>query len=138
MTCLNKLEGGSPMVIGSRHLPSSSFKVREGPLRQVCGEIFRRFAQLSLDLRVSDITCGLKGLEREAATDIFSRSKIDRWGYDVEIIFLARKLKYAIEEVPVDWYHSFDSKVRVGIDGLRTFTEMCRVYYYYITKQYEA
>jgi len=87
-------------------------------------------------LRVSDITCGLKGLEKEAATDIFSRSKIDRWGYDVEIIFLARKLKYAIEEVPVDWYHSFDSKVRLGIDGLRTFTEVCRVYYYYMTKQY--
>ncbi|MBW1859267.1 MAG: glycosyltransferase [Deltaproteobacteria bacterium] len=135
-TCLNKLESGAPVVIGSRHLPSSSFKVREGPLRQVCGEVFRRFAQLSLGLRVSDITCGLKGLEKEAATDIFSRSKIDRWGYDVEIIFLARKLKYAIEEVPVDWYHSFDSKVRLGIDGLRTFTEVCRVYYYYMTKQY--
>jgi len=40
-TCLNKLESGAPVVIGSRHLPSSSFKVREGPLRQVCGEVFR-------------------------------------------------------------------------------------------------
>jgi dolichyl-phosphate beta-glucosyltransferase len=137
-TCLNKLESGSPVVIGSRHLPSSSFMVREGPFRQVCGEVFRRFAQLGLGLKVSDITCGLKGFEREVATDIFSRSRIDRWGYDVEIIFLARKLRYAIEEVPVDWYHSFDSKVRVGIDAIRTFTEMCRVYYYYIAKHYEV
>lgn len=135
-TCLRRLEGGAPMVIGSRHLPSSSFIVREGPMRQVCGEVFRRLAQLGLALKVSDITCGLKGLERKAAHDLFSRSKIDRWGYDAEIIFLARKLQYAIEEVPVDWQHSFDSKVSVGIDALRTLTEMCRVHYYYVTKQY--
>jgi glycosyltransferase involved in cell wall biosynthesis len=134
--CLRKLEGGAPMVIGSRHLPSSSFKVREGPLRQVCGEVFRRLARLGLGLKVSDITCGLKGLERKTAYALFSRSKIDRWGYDAEIIFLARKLQYTIEEVPVDWYHSFDSKVSLGIDALRTFTEMCRVRYYYLTKQY--
>jgi glycosyltransferase involved in cell wall biosynthesis len=135
--CLSRLEAGTPVVIGSRHLLSSSFKVREGPLRQVLGEIFRIFARLSLGLRVSDITCGLKGVERKAGTDIFSRSKIDRWGYDAEIIFLAQKLGYAIEEIPVDWYHSFDSKVHVGIDALRTFTEICRVYYYYMSKHYE-
>jgi dolichyl-phosphate beta-glucosyltransferase len=136
-TCLKQLEAGTPMVIGSRHLPESSFKVREAPLRQFLGEIFRKFAQLSLGLRVSDITCGLKGFEEKAAFDIFSRSKINRWGYDAEIIFLGQKLGHKIEEFPVDWHHSFDSKVNVGIDSLRTFTEICRVYYYYLSKQYK-
>lgn len=136
-SCLKQLEVGAPVVIGSRHLPESSFRVRESFLRQFLGEIFRRFAKLSLGLRVSDITCGLKGLERSAALDIFSRSKIKRWGYDAEIIFLAQKLGHAIIEVPVDWYHSFDSKVRVGIDSLRTVEEICGVYYYYLTKQYK-
>jgi glycosyltransferase involved in cell wall biosynthesis len=136
-TCLSKLEAGSPVVIGSRHLRSSCFKVREGPLRQVLGETFRIFARLSLGLRVSDITCGFKGVERGAGADIFSRSKIDRWGYDAEIIFLAQKLGYAIEEIPVDWCHSFDSKVRVGIDVVRTFTEICQVYYHYMSRHYE-
>jgi glycosyltransferase involved in cell wall biosynthesis len=136
--CLRKLEGGSPFVIGSRHLPSSSLKVREGPFRQFCGEVFRRLAQLGLGLKVSDITCGLKGLERNAAHALFSRSKINRWGYDAEIIFLARKLQYSIEEVPVDWYHSSDSRVNVGIDAFRTLTEICRVHYYYLTKQYRV
>lgn len=135
--CLSKLEAGFPFVIGSRHLPSSSFKVREGPLRQACGQVFRRLAQVGLGLNVSDITCGMKGLERNAARALFSRSKIDRWGYDAEIIFLAQKLHCAIEEIPVDWYHSFDSKVSVGIDAFRTFVEMCRVHYYYVTKQYK-
>jgi hypothetical protein len=118
-------------------LPSSSFKVREGPLRQFCGEVFRRLAQVGLGLKVSDITCGLKGLQRDAALALFSRSKIDRWGYDAEIMFLAGKLHYAIEEIPVDWYHSFDSKVSVGIDAFRTFVEMYRVRYYYVTGQYK-
>ena len=136
-TCLKKLEAGAPVVIASRHLPESSLKVRESFLRQLLGEVFRRFARLSLGLRVSDVTCGLKGLERKAARDIFSRSKIDRWGYDAEIIFLAQKLGHKIEEFPVDWHHSFDSKVNVGIDSLRTFTEICRVYYYYRSKQYK-
>ena len=136
-TCLRKLQSGSPIVIGSRHLPSSSFKVREGPLRQAFGEVFRRLAQVGLGLRVSDVTCGMKGLERNTARALFSRSKIDRWGYDAELIFLAQKLHYVIDEIPVDWYHSFDSKVCVAIDAFRTFTEICRVHYYYMTKQYK-
>ena len=126
------------MVIGSRHLPESAFGVREGPWRQYMGEVFRRLAQLSLGLRVSDITCGFKGFEREAAVDVFSRAKVDGWGYDAEIIFLAQKLGYTVGEVPVIWYHSFDSKVNVGLDAVRTLTEMAQVYYYYIGKHYKC
>jgi len=135
-TCLKRLERGIPMVIGSRHLSESSFKVREGPLRQFLGETFRKFAKLSLGLRVSDITCGLKGFEKEAAFDIFSRSRIDQWGYDAEIIFLAQKLGYDIEEIPVDWYHSFDSKVKVGPASARTLIEILQIYYYYFANHY--
>ncbi|MCK4390728.1 MAG: glycosyltransferase [Desulfobacterales bacterium] len=135
--CLKRLEAGRPIVIGSRHLPGSSFKVREDPLRQFLGEIFRRFSRLSLSLKVSDITCGLKGFHKKAAVDIFSRSKIDRWGYDAEIIFLAQKLGYRIAEIPVDWYHSFDSKVRVGIASIKTLTEMFQISYYHLTDSYD-
>nr|HID58946.1 glycosyltransferase family 2 protein [Desulfobacterales bacterium] len=134
--CLKHLEASTPVVIGSRHLPGSSFKVRENPLREFLGEVFRRFAKLVLGLRVSDITCGLKGFERKAAFDIFSRSRIERWGYDAEIIFLAQKLGYTIREIPVDWYHSFDSKVRVSRDSIGTLIEIFRVYYYYFANYY--
>lgn len=135
-TCLEQLHAGTPVVIGSRHLPESSFKIREGVLRQFLGEIFRRFVRRCLDLRVSDITCGLKGFERRAAREIFSRSKIDRWGYDAEILFLARRLGYGITEVPVEWYHSFDSKVKVGAASARTLVELLQIAYYHATKRY--
>lgn len=134
--CLKQLEGGIPIVIGSRHLQESSLMVREHPLRQFLGEVFRRGTKLSLGLRVSDITCGLKGFERQAAFDIFSRSKIQRWGYDVEIIFLAQKLGYKIGEIPVDWYHSFDSKVRVDSDCVKTLAEIFRIHYYHLMNSY--
>lgn len=137
-TCLKELESGNSMVIGSRHLPDSTFKIREKPLRQFLGEIFRRFAQISLDLRVSDITCGLKGFSRKAAFNIFSRSRIDRWGYDAEVVSLAQRLGYDIKEVPVVWYHSFDSKVNVGIDSLSTLLEIFRIRHYFARKLYNC
>ena len=137
-TCLKALESGNSMVIGSRHLPGSIFKIREKPLRQFLGEIFRRFAQISLGLRVSDITCGLKGFSREAAFDIFSRSRIDRWGYDAEVVSLAQRLGYDIKEVPVVWRHSFDSKVNVGIDSLGTLLEIFRIRHYFARKLYNC
>jgi len=132
-----QLRGGASIVIGSRHLPESSFEIREGFLRRFFGEIFRRFATLTLGLKVTDITCGFKGFNRTVAFDIFSRSKIERWGYDAEILFLAQKLHYPVFEMPVNWFHSFDSKVNVGIDSLRTISEMLRIGHYYRTKRYE-
>ena len=134
---LKKLEAGTSIVIGSRHLPASCLRIREGPLRQFLGEIFRRLGRMILGLHVSDITCGLKGFEKHVAFDIFSRSKIERWGYDAEIIFIAQKRGYAIEEIPVEWYHSFDSKVTPGIDSIRTLLEVMRIRYYDLTEKYK-
>jgi glycosyltransferase involved in cell wall biosynthesis len=135
-TCLCQLAFGAAVVIGSRHLAKSSFKVREGPLRQVLGEMFRIFARLVFGLKVSDITCGLKGFEKTAASDIFSRSVVNRWGYDAEILFLAQRLDYTIAEIPVDWSHSFDSKVSVGSASVKTLMEMFQIFYNYQTKRY--
>ena len=137
-TCLKELESGNSMVICSRHLPESTFKIRERPLRQFLGEIFRRFSQISLGLRVSDVTCGLKGFSKEAAFNIFSRSRIERWGFDAEVVFLAQRLGYHIKEIPVVWRHSFDSRVNVAIDSARTLLEIFRIRHYFARKLYNC
>jgi len=134
--CLNKLERGAPLVIGSRHLAASSIKVREDPLRQFLGEVYRRGTKLGLGLNVSDVTCGLKGFDSNVARHIFSRSRIEKWGSDAEIIFLSRILGYRIAEVPVEWYHSFDSKVQVASACVRTLIEMLQIRYYHLTNTY--
>jgi glycosyltransferase involved in cell wall biosynthesis len=123
-TCINRLKKGSSVVIGSRRLAESSIKVSEGVVRQFMGNVYFHLARVLLGLKVSDVTCGLKGFKDSAAIEIFERSKIERWGYDAEIIFLANILGYHIDEMPVDWYHSFDSKVVIGLDPLRSFKEM--------------
>lgn len=135
--CLAHLEAGSPVVIGSRHLSGSSIVVREGALRQFLGEVFRRFAKGSLGLKVSDITCGLKGFERKAAFNTFSRSKIHGWGYDAEILFLAQRLGYRIAEIPVEWHHSFDSRVKVAPAVVKTLTEIFRIHCYNLIDDYD-
>ena len=104
--------------------------------RQFLGEIFRRGTRKCLGLRISDITCGLKGFERNAALQMFSRSRIERWGYDTEIMFLGQKLGFPIDEIPVDWYHSFDSKVKMGPAVVKTLVEMVQILTNYCTNRY--
>ena len=134
--CIDVLKQGADVVIGSRHLPGACSKIQEETLRRALGGIYRRLVLSSFGLTVSDITCGLKGF-RAAATDlVFTRSRIDRWGYDAEILFLAQKLDMVIREIPVHWYHSFDSDVHILKDSIRTFAEMVQIYLQYIAGRY--
>jgi len=134
---LAKLRGGAPVVIGSRHRSGACFKIPEGTLRTTLGRIYRKLTLFSLGLKVTDITCGLKGFDATAAIEVFSRSKIDRWGYDAEILFLSERLGYPIEETPVDWYHSFHSAVNVVRDSVGTMIEMLRICLYYRRNLYK-
>lgn len=133
---MRQLHAGTDVVIGSRNLATSSIEVPEGRLRRFMGGAYLNLVRSIFNLRVSDVTCGLKGFEEKIAHNIFSRSKIERWGYDAEIIFLARKLEYSIYEIPVEWYHSFDSKVKVALDSARTFIEILQTYYNYRRGRY--
>lgn len=135
-SCLQAFYQGADVVIGSRHLKDSVYKVPEGFVRTFLGRVYRNFTIALYGLTVSDITCGLKGFTGEATEAVFSRSRVKRWGYDAEILFIAEKLGYAIREIPVDWTHSFDSKVRLGQDVPRTFSEMLAIWRNYKKGRY--
>jgi len=134
--CLRQLQQGADISIGSRHLSASVYKIPEGAVRTFLGKVYRRFAIDIFGLSISDITCGLKGFSARATDDVFTRSCVERWGYDAEILFLAEKLGYAIHEFPVDWYHSFDSNVRLGRDVPQTFYEMVVIWLNYLSGRY--
>jgi glycosyltransferase involved in cell wall biosynthesis len=129
--CLQRFRQGDDIVIGSRHLKESVYKIPEGAVRTFLGRVYRKLTLEVFGLSVSDITCGLKGFSARATEAVFSRAKVDRWGYDAEILFIAEKLGYQIREIPVDWYHSFDSNVRLGLDVPRTFSEMLMIWMNY-------
>ena len=134
--CIRQIDGGAAVSIASRHLPGSSFAVPEGKIRSTLGGIYRHLTLKVFSLPVSDITCGLKGFSADAAASVFTRSIIERWGYDAEILFLAARMGLPIREFPVTWHHSFDSAVRVGTDSYRTFVEMFQMMRQYRSGKY--
>jgi hypothetical protein len=64
--------------------------------------------------------------------------KIERWGFDPETLFLARKLGFKVKEVPVLWGHSGGTRINPLVDGFRMFTEMLRVRWHWLTGRYEG
>ena len=77
-----------------------------------------------MGLPFRDTQCGFKAFKREAAQVIFRLQTIERWGFDPEILFIARKLRYVIREVPVTWGHDERSRMSYLKDGMKMLEEM--------------
>jgi dolichyl-phosphate beta-glucosyltransferase len=121
------IAGGADVAIGSRWIDSKLQTERQPVYRQFFGRMFNLLLRMILGLKYKDTQCGFKAFTREAATTIFSRQKIDRWGFDPEVLYLARKFGYEIREVPVEWGHDTRSKINPLVDGSKMFVEMLRI-----------
>ncbi len=105
-----KLEQGFDIAIASRAISGADIRVRQHPLRELVGRGFNVFVRaVALD-GVRDTQCGFKLFTRTAAQDLFGRSQVDGFAFDVEVLMLARG-RYRIAEVPVVWRHVEESKV---------------------------
>ena len=133
---LNALEAGADIAIGSRWLHAETQTQRQPLHRQLFGRIFNLLLRVSLGLQFADTQCGFKAFKRAAALAIFPLQKIERWGFDPEILFLARKMGFKVQEVPVVWGHSGGARINPVVDGAKMFQEMLRVRWYSITNQY--
>lgn len=100
------------IVIGSREHPASQIEVKQFWLRELAGYSFTILTNAVLQVGVSDFTCGFKLFRREAARKIFAHQLINRWAFDAETMFLAKKYEFEIKEMPVVWRHSEGSKVK--------------------------
>jgi dolichyl-phosphate beta-glucosyltransferase len=76
---------------------------------------------------IDDTQCGFKLFTRDAAQDIFSRCKVDRFGFDFEALMIAQDLKYRIDEVPIRWRHQEGSKVSLLRDGSRMLADLVKL-----------
>jgi dolichyl-phosphate beta-glucosyltransferase len=121
------IDAGFDIAIGSRWLKPETMTERQSILRQIAGRLYNIINRVILGLPYRDTQCGLKAFTRKAAHDVFSRQKIERWGFDPEILFVARKLKYRIAEVPVSWAHDDRSKINPLLDGIKMFGEVLRI-----------
>ena len=119
--------GQADVAIGSRYL-QSELQTRKQPLhRRMLGRAFNVALRTILGLSYVDTQCGFKAFNRKAVTTIFPNMKIERWGFDPEILFLARRYGLRVAEVPVSWAHDHRSKISPMRDGTRMLGELLRV-----------
>lgn len=118
-------EHKADLVIGSRYLDSTSVKIKQPIYRIWLGRLGNKLINLFLlDDLVSDTQCGFKLFRSEAAKDIFSFQKVKRFGFDMEVLVVAKNLGYSLVEVPVDWLNSPNSRLRPIKDGLITLKDL--------------
>ena len=109
-----EFEKGFEVVIGSRDIKGAELPVPQSWVRRRLGDIFNLIVQTISGLwGMWDTQCGFKGFSKKAAKDLFSCATIERWAFDVEILVLAKKFKYAIKEIPVRWINDPESKVKM-------------------------
>ncbi|HEY4476255.1 MAG TPA: dolichyl-phosphate beta-glucosyltransferase [Candidatus Paceibacterota bacterium] len=110
-----EFEKGFDVVIGSRDIKGAELPVPQSWLRMRLGDIFNIIVQITSGLwGMWDTQCGFKGFTKKAAEELFSRATIERWAFDVEILVLARKLRFRIQEIPVRWVNDPNSKVKLS------------------------
>jgi dolichyl-phosphate beta-glucosyltransferase len=135
---LAALASGADIAIGSRWLRAEMQTQRQSLHRQLFGRVFNLLLRIILGLKFKDTQCGFKAFTRRAAQTILPMQRIERWGFDPEILFLARKLGFRVEEVAVCWGHSGDTRIHPVLDGARMFWEMLRIRWYDLTGKYDA
>jgi dolichyl-phosphate beta-glucosyltransferase len=120
----NAVADGKPIAIGSRPLKESELEIRQPWWRESLGRMFNMAVQ-TLGVRgIKDTQCGFKLFRLDVARDVFARTKIDGFAFDVEALMIARDLGYEIAEVPIRWQHKEGSKVSVLRDGSRMLREL--------------
>jgi len=130
------LERGASVVIGSRALDRSLIEVRQSAFRETAGRIFNLFMRALTGLPFWDTQCGFKLFEGRAAQEVFRRLRLERFGFDVEALFIARLLGYCTIEIPVRWSHSAGTKVSLFRDSVSMFLDLLRVRWHHLLGRY--
>jgi glycosyltransferase involved in cell wall biosynthesis len=132
------IQAGADIAIGSRWLATSRQTHRQPLYRQVFGRCFNLLTRAVMRLPYADTQCGFKAFSRHAAQTVFQLMTIERWGFDPEILFIARKRGFKVTEVPVSWAH--DSRTRISYlrDGLQMLKELAIVRWNALTGRYRV
>lgn len=133
----DRLKNDTDIAIASRRLKDSKIEVHQSWLRENMGRVFTLLTRLITNIKISDFTCGFKGFRRNSAQSIFSISKIDRWAYDAEIMFIANKKGFRILELPVKWFNRKDTRVRLKNVILESFRDLIKIRINDILGKYE-
>jgi len=128
--------GGYEVAIGSRGVDPSLIEVHQSPLRELAGKVFNAVVRAVTGLDFTDTQCGFKAFVREHARIVFEQQRIERFGFDPEILFLAKRHGLRAIEIPVRWAHDPQTKVHVLRDSLRMLGEVLAIRWNWLLGRY--
>ncbi|MBI2670213.1 MAG: glycosyltransferase family 2 protein [Candidatus Yanofskybacteria bacterium] len=128
---------GSDIVIGSRRIAGADIAVKQPWIRDFLGGIFRLIVHTLVPLGVKDSQAGFKCFSRKATEAVFQKQTIFRWAFDVEILAIALKLGFKIEEAPIRWVNDTESKVKLS-GMIKMLFEVLQVRWNLWTYKYSA
>jgi dolichyl-phosphate beta-glucosyltransferase len=112
------------LAIGSRAMDRSLISIHQSPFREFAGIVFNAVVRAILRLPFVDTQCGFKAFRREPCRIIFEQQRIERFGFDPELLYLARHHELRAVEIPVRWAHSPATKVSMLRDSLQMFLDV--------------
>jgi glycosyltransferase involved in cell wall biosynthesis len=112
------------VAIGSRAVDRSLITVHESLFREFAGIVFNRIVRIVLWLPFVDTQCGFKAFRRERCRIIFEQQRIERFGFDPELLYLARHHGLKSAEIPVRWAHSPATKINLLRDSVQMFLDV--------------
>lgn len=124
---LDATRAGADVAIGSRAVDRSKILVHQSRVRELGGIVFNRFVRIALRLPIADTQCGFKLFNRAKCERLFRLQTIEGFGFDPEVLYLARKAGLVIQEVPVTWRNDEASKVRFLQDAVRMFLNLIQI-----------
>jgi len=130
------IDDGADVAFGSRWLLAETQTKRQSLLRQFVGRAYNLLLRMMLGLPYKDTQCGFKVCTRRAAEVIFTRQQIEGWGFDPELLFIARKFGLKMTEVPVEWANDDRSKINPIVDGVKMFGELLIIRFNSLTNRY--
>lgn len=114
------------VIIGVRE-GTGAKRIGEPWKRHFMGRVFNLIIKLTILPEFEDTQCGFKMFTAEAAEKLFSIQKLNGIGFDIELIYLAKKFGYKIKEVPITWYYDADSRMKLVQDSLKALVEIWEI-----------
>jgi glycosyltransferase involved in cell wall biosynthesis len=130
------ISAGHDFAIGSRAIDRSLIAVRQARYRELAGIIFNGFVRLFTGLQFHDTQCGFKAFVREPSRIVFEQQRIEGFGFDPEMLFIAKRHGLSGAEVPVRWAHDPATKVHVVRDSLRMFGDLIAIRWNWLLGRY--
>lgn len=119
--------GECDLAFGSRALDRSLIGVHQPWRREQGGRVFNLAVRLATGLPFWDTQCGFKAFRMSVCRPIVEGATIDRFGFDVELLYLAYRAKLQLKEIPVRWDHAEGSKISFASDSLKMLSEVGRI-----------